>query len=250
MLREQLRGAEPKVYFVPEGKILSPAAREYLQQRKIRVAKGEPAWAAGTAGEEAPAQQAAPAPAAPRYVDGRPARLHGKAGTHDPAAPATCWWKKANRASPSAGKLDSLQAQVVLAQALLHEGGGNSRVIADLGGLLSALREMMRCDVLGEEYRAQPLARHEPRGAAASARTTRCAFSTSSAWNCRTTRWASRTRCSISCARRRARRRLPPAAGVPQRAALHAAGPGRSAQQHVERAAHMMCMVLAGQYGK
>ena len=41
MLREQLRGAEPKVYFVPEGKILSPAAREYLQQRKIRVAKGE-----------------------------------------------------------------------------------------------------------------------------------------------------------------------------------------------------------------
>ena len=157
MLREQLRGAEPKVYFVPEGKILSPAAREYLQQRKIRVAKGEPAGAAGTAGEEAPAQQAAPAPAAPRYVDGETGAFYTEKPEHMTQLHGDVLVEKGDPRIAFRGKLDSLQAQVVLAQALLHEGGGNSRVIADLGGLLSALREMMRCDVLGEEYRAQPL---------------------------------------------------------------------------------------------
>ena len=38
-LRYELRSSQPEVYVIPEGKILTPAAREYLQQRKIRVEK-------------------------------------------------------------------------------------------------------------------------------------------------------------------------------------------------------------------
>ena len=39
-LRVELRNTQPEVYYIPEGKILTPAAREYLQQRKIKVAGG------------------------------------------------------------------------------------------------------------------------------------------------------------------------------------------------------------------
>ena len=38
-LRYELRSSQPEVYVIPQGKILTPAAREYLQQRKIRVEK-------------------------------------------------------------------------------------------------------------------------------------------------------------------------------------------------------------------
>ena len=38
-LRYELRSSQPEVYVIPQGKILTPAAREYLQQRKIRIEK-------------------------------------------------------------------------------------------------------------------------------------------------------------------------------------------------------------------
>ena len=52
-LRTELRNTQPDTYYVPEGKILTPAAREYLQQRKIKISAG------GKPPEAAPA--AAPA---------------------------------------------------------------------------------------------------------------------------------------------------------------------------------------------
>ena len=39
ILRYELRSSQPEVYIIPEGKILTPAAREYLQMRKIRFEK-------------------------------------------------------------------------------------------------------------------------------------------------------------------------------------------------------------------
>ena len=51
------------------------------------------------------------------------------------------------------GKLDSLQALVVLDQAIIAEGSGSQRLIDDLGNILGILREMMRCDVLEEEFK-------------------------------------------------------------------------------------------------
>ena len=40
MLRYELRNSQPEVYYIPTGKILTPAAREYLQQRKDRKSVG------------------------------------------------------------------------------------------------------------------------------------------------------------------------------------------------------------------
>lgn len=49
------------------------------------------------------------------------------------------------------GKMDSLQAQVVLAQATIAEGG-KGRLVEDLGDVLCVLREMTRCEVLEEPF--------------------------------------------------------------------------------------------------
>ena len=37
ILRDELRASVPETYTVPEGKILSPAAREFLQQNKVKI---------------------------------------------------------------------------------------------------------------------------------------------------------------------------------------------------------------------
>ena len=37
ILRDELRTSIPDVYVIPEGKILSPAAREFLQQKKVKI---------------------------------------------------------------------------------------------------------------------------------------------------------------------------------------------------------------------
>lgn len=37
ILRDELRASKPETYVIPEGQILSPAAREYLQQLKSRL---------------------------------------------------------------------------------------------------------------------------------------------------------------------------------------------------------------------
>ena len=37
VLRNELRAEIPETYTIPEGKILSPAAREYLQQCKVKI---------------------------------------------------------------------------------------------------------------------------------------------------------------------------------------------------------------------
>ena len=58
-LRVELRNTQPEVYYIPEGKILTPAAREYLQQRKIKVAAG------GQPAEPAPAAAPAAQPVVP-----------------------------------------------------------------------------------------------------------------------------------------------------------------------------------------
>jgi len=53
------------------------------------------------------------------------------------------------------GKLDGLQAQVVLIQCELQAIGGQDALIADLQEILACLREMMRCEVLDAPFEAE-----------------------------------------------------------------------------------------------
>ncbi len=156
ILRVELKASEPEVYYIPEGKILSPAAREYLQQRKIKISKDKPPAVAEP--EEAPQTQSAAAPAkqapaAAKYIDDETGAFFTEKPEHMTHLHGNVLVPKADARIQFRGKLDSLQAQIVLAQAIIHEEGGSIKLIDDLGDILGVLREMMRCDVLGEEFK-------------------------------------------------------------------------------------------------
>ena len=158
-LRLELRNAQPETYYVPEGKILTPAAREYLQQRKIKIAKGEPPEAAPAepAAPAAPAPAAAPA-AAPtaKYRDHETGAFYMEKPEHMTQLFGNELVTKNHPRILFRGKLDSLQAMVVLDQALIA-ADGNQKLVDDLGSILDNLREMMRCDVLDETYCRQTI---------------------------------------------------------------------------------------------
>lgn len=158
-LRLELRNAQPETYYVPEGKILTPAAREYLQQRKIKIAKGEPPEAAPAepAASAAPAPAAAPA-AAPtaKYRDHETGAFYMEKPEHMTQLFGNELVTKNHPRILFRGKLDSLQAMVVLDQALIA-ADGNQKLVDDLGSILDNLREMMRCDVLDETYCRQTI---------------------------------------------------------------------------------------------
>lgn len=181
ILRDQLRASQPESYQVPEGKILSPAAREYLRQRKIEIVensvrtrfnfKPEKAVASGSSpapmefrnefGEEdekrRPMPLTATAPTTnqacvPKYVD-------YTSGAFYPEKPEHMTQLFGNQLVPKdhlriyfRGKLDSLQSLVVLTQAIVAESGYSKRLIDDLNDVLGVLREIMRCDVLNEPF--------------------------------------------------------------------------------------------------
>lgn len=163
-LRLELRNSQPEVYYIPTGKILTPAAREYLQQRKIRIAKeGEcprqdPGEAAASAA--APASQTPPpvmAAPKPKYVDYQNGSFYLEKPEHMTQLFDNQLVAKNHPRILFRGKLDSLQALVVLDQALIAEGGGSQQLLADLDDILKSLRNLMRCDVLDEELHSETI---------------------------------------------------------------------------------------------
>ena len=156
-LRLELRNTQPDTYFVPEGKLLTPAAREYLQQRKIKIGKGEGNGAAPriVATELPPVPevaQTAPAMPKPKYIDYETGAFYLEKPEHMTQLVGNKLVPKDHPRILFRGKLDSLQALVVLDQALIAEGGGSKKLIDDLADVLHTLREMMRCDVLDEIF--------------------------------------------------------------------------------------------------
>lgn len=197
MLRDTLKCDQPERYVVPEGMLLSPAAREYLQQRKIKIEKAgetkkirmtisgeEPVNRDhvdlnvqradvneyGKRAEAKPAADApkivatevppmptvempADAPIKPKFVDYDSGALYMEKPEHMTHLYGNVLVPKNHPRILFRGKLDSLQSLVVLDQAIIAEDGGSQRLIDDLGNILGILREMMRCDVLEEEFK-------------------------------------------------------------------------------------------------
>lgn len=184
ILRYELRNSQPEVYIIPEGKILTPAAREYLQMRKIRFEKEggnnykHQLKAPVTKAEEpAPVEKAAPKVVAtevppkeevqipgmnselpkPKYVDYETGAYYYEKPEHMTQLFGNKLVCKDHPRILFRGKLDSLQALVVLNQAMIQASGGSEQLINDLGEILKDLREMMRCDVLDEEMKTETI---------------------------------------------------------------------------------------------
>lgn len=197
MLRDTLKCDQPERYVIPEGMLLSPAAREYLQQRKIKIEKaGETKKIRMTISGEEPVnrdhadlnvqradvnvygkraeanpvvdepkivatevppmptvEMPADAPIKPKFVDYDSGALYMEKPEHMTHLYGNVLVPKNHPRILFRGKLDSLQALVVLDQAIIAEDGGSQRLIDDLGNILGILREMMRCDVLEEDFK-------------------------------------------------------------------------------------------------
>ena len=164
-LRCELRATEPQCYVVPAGKILTPAAREYLQSRKIKIVKeGQQTTPRIVATEVPPmpevtmtAPAPAPAPVKPKFVDYETGAFYMEKPEHMTHLVGNVLVVKNHPRILFRGKLDSLQSAVVLAQVDIHERGGSKALIDDLGDILNILREMMRCDVLDEPFQVEKM---------------------------------------------------------------------------------------------
>lgn len=159
-LRLELRNSQPDVYYVPAGCILTPAAREYLQQRKIKFAK-EGEVVKTDAPQVVATEVPAPEPVVIQAEQPKPKYVDFETGAFYMTKPEFMTQLFGNKLVAKnhpriyfRGKLDSLQAQVVLYQVLVGE---NEKLVADLEDILHVLREIMRCDVLDEEYKGESI---------------------------------------------------------------------------------------------
>lgn len=188
-LRYELRSSQPEVYVIPEGKILTPAAREYLQQRKIRVEKAggytythqlkapvqkaeqpeekeaqkqpepkktEPKNRPHVVATEVPQPEEVEIPVQvtvpkPKYVDYETNAFYYEKPEHMTQLFGNKLVCKDHPRILFRGKLDALQADVVLAQAMIQASNGSQSLIEDLADVLKDLREMMKCEVLDEK---------------------------------------------------------------------------------------------------
>ncbi|MGI6181292.1 MAG: ATP-binding protein [Agathobaculum sp.] len=153
-LRQELHAIEPESYLVPRGQKLTPAAREYLQTRKIKILLEERQGKTSPRVVRAPSVPAAPdgQVAAAKFVDYETGAFYTEKPEHMTHLSGNLLVQKSHPRILFRGKLDSLQAAVVLAQSEIAARGGSKKLLDDLSDILHALREMMRCDVLEEPF--------------------------------------------------------------------------------------------------
>lgn len=174
LIRAELKATQSEIYVIPEGKILSPAAREYLQSKQIEISSGKktdacrmpganfrqngaadsenaghPGHAEQERQSEAPQTQA---PTAAKYIDYETGAGYASKPEHMTQLYANMLVNKNHGRIRYRGKLDRLQAEVVNAQCMLNDAGYNELIIRDLGNILDILREMMRCEVMDEPF--------------------------------------------------------------------------------------------------
>ncbi|MGN0354137.1 MAG: ATP-binding protein [Muricoprocola sp.] len=162
ILRDELRGTQIETYVIPEGKILSPAAREYLQQQKVKIvsSKDKPLRKSNievVATDVPPAEEPVipkepESLPKPKYVDDVTGAFYYEKPEHMTQLAGNRLVAKDDKRIVFRGKLDALEALFVLNQTILMEMGEDMSLIDDLEDVLNSIREMMRCDVLEEPF--------------------------------------------------------------------------------------------------
>jgi len=168
IIRAELKATKPDVYYIPEGKLLSPAAREYLNQMQVDIDfernrgaheapaqnKPKPAAVADRApsGNGAPAQEAGSDAPKAKYVDYET----GAGYTDKPEFMTQIFGNKlVDKNHPRIkyrGRLDLVQSDVVNAQCIIDKESGSAQLIKDLDDILDCLRKLMVAEIMDQEY--------------------------------------------------------------------------------------------------
>ena len=158
VLRCELKNHRPEVYRVPDGHLLTPAAKEYLNQMKIDIAyesekpseEGTPEQKNEKKESEGEKEQAV-IRYKPKYEDYMTGAGYMEKPEYMTQLAGNRLVDKNHGRIRFRGKLDTLQSLVVLIQASVCEKEKES-LIKDLGDILKKLQEMMRCEVMEEPF--------------------------------------------------------------------------------------------------
>lgn len=146
-LREAFRSGTPRRFSVEKGQILTPSARQLLNERKVEIVTGGAAFEDPA---QPPASEAGPetAPARrPRYVSAADGGLHETKPEHMTQLAGNRLVAKDHPRIVFRGKLDSLQSGILKLQ--YHAmSAGLPGLSADLGELLQWTREILKAEVL------------------------------------------------------------------------------------------------------
>jgi len=135
-LRKRFREGEPESFTLEAGMILTPAARQYLRDRRIELTAGGKAPAPAKESRDSKSPYTALDSA--RQYDRKPedmTQLHGKTLV-----------RKDHPRIQLRGRLDSLQSDILLLHARCSAAA--PRLTADLAELLGWAREILRAEVL------------------------------------------------------------------------------------------------------
>lgn len=164
ILREELHHKQPKTYCIEKGKILSPAAREYLQQRKIAIVEAGPL-------HEGPRKETACQEKVEdigksmghHYIDFRTGAAYEKKPEHMTQLHGNYLVEKDHPRITFRGWIDNLQAEIVLTQAVVSKNHKRA-LIDDLNEILTVVRQIVRCEVLEEPMASYTLLGLDPAG--------------------------------------------------------------------------------------
>ncbi|MDY2960295.1 MAG: ATP-binding protein [Hornefia sp.] len=159
LIRAELKATKPEVYYIQEGKILSPAAREYLQGMQVEIdfEKNRRANEAKkqkklSETENTVKKEQVHSVSDAKYIDYETGAAYMKKPEHMTQLYGNFLVDKNHPRIKYRGKLDRLQAEVVNAQCVIGMAESNELLIKDLGNILDILREMMRCEVMDEAF--------------------------------------------------------------------------------------------------
>lgn len=131
LLKDEMKNGRPDIYYVPEGSLLSPSARDYLNQNKIQIEAGAPKA---------------------NYTDYATGAFYDKKPEHMTHIVGNILVPKNHKRIYFRGKLDSLQAMIIRNQTFIAKNSNRVSLLKDLEDILMILQTIMRCDVLDEPF--------------------------------------------------------------------------------------------------
>lgn len=124
-IKRTIEAEKPKIYYIPEGRILSPAAKDYLNSHLIRIDVEK---------NRKCNEQQKEKPEFMTHVYGQKLVMKD-----DPVIRYR-------------GRMDRFQTEIIFAQCMIQNGGRYPAMIEDLEEILSVVRELIRCEVMNEPF--------------------------------------------------------------------------------------------------
>ena len=167
IIRAELKATKPDVYYIPEGKLLSPAAREYLNQMQVDIdfernrgarEAAAPKQAAVAASKPAPAGNASAPAEAPaeglkaKYVDYETGAGYVEKPEFMTQLVGNKLVDKNHPRIKYRGRLDLVQSDLIYAQCVVDKESKSESLNKDLDDVLDCLQKLMVAEILDQAY--------------------------------------------------------------------------------------------------